>query len=73
MFAPHARVPLAVALQFVRIACVQAAENDGLAVGGHKVIALHADVTGLRKDSERKQNAGQAAEKEFCQRGLYRG
>jgi hypothetical protein len=66
-------VPLAVALQFVWITRVQAAEDDGFAVSGYKVIALHADVTGLRKDSERNQNAGQAAEKDFCPRGLFRG
>jgi hypothetical protein len=58
-------VPLAVALQLVGVARIQAAENDGLAVGGHKMVALHADVTGLSKGSGRKQNGGQTNEKNF--------
>jgi len=63
-------VPFAVALQLVGIARVQSAEDDGLAVRGHKVIALHADMTGLRKGSERKQKTGQAAEKILFHNGL---
>src|SRR5579862_1317246 len=58
-------VPLAIALQLVGVAGVQSAKDDGLAVGGHKMITLYIDMAGFRKGSERKQNAGETETKGF--------
>jgi len=58
-------VPLAIALQLVRIARIQSPEDDGLAVGGYKMIALHADVGGSGQSPDRKQNGSNAETKGF--------
>jgi len=40
-------VPLAVALELVGIARVEAAKDDRFAIGGDEMISLHADMRGL--------------------------
>jgi hypothetical protein len=49
------RLPLAVAFEFVRIARRQAAENDGLAIGRDKPVALHADPAELGRSRRAEQ------------------